>query len=237
MKMRKLLSIGALTLAVVSCTSIGASAAEVAGPNNKKQAMQAMVQKGLDGGNVFDAVSINAKTSVGKYLTATFIREINEELEKKELNKYTENGQETWEVKPTDNYYAIEKNIAKTIRSLDEEKRNKALNDIKNFLKEKLDEFKEASLDSDKALKDKVEEYLIVPSGSTLTVGKNSDKLRVVSLENKNNGKIIAQINSGNVYKAAEKLDSVKDYDQLKSLIMSYYPGAKDYYDKVSNEK
>ena len=232
MKMRKLLSIGALTLAVVSCTSIGASATEVAGQANKKQAMQAMVTNGLNGGNPFNAVPINAKTSVGNYLTADFIKEVNTELQDKGLNKYTENGQEkTWEVNPKDNYYAIQKNIAKTIRSLDVEKRNQALKDIKDYLQKKLKDFEDASSKSDEALKGEVTKYLIVPSGSTLTVGSNSDNLRVVSLEK--NGKIIAQINSGNVYKAAEKLDSVENYEQLKSLIMTYYPDAEKYFNSI----
>ena len=134
MKMRKLLSIGALTLAIVSCTTIGASAAEVSGKENKRQAMRDMVTNVLEDGKVFYNADVKATTPVGDYLTDKFIEETNAFLEDNNLNVYFENESVTWSITKDDNLYAIQKNIVKTLKSLDKEAKDTAVCSIKKYL-------------------------------------------------------------------------------------------------------
>ena len=233
MKMKKLLSIGALTLAIATCTTIGASAADVVGKDNKRQAMQDMVTNGLNGGKVFNNISISAKTEVGDYLTSTFIEETNEFLEDNHLNTYVDDDNETvtWKIEKTDNLYAIQKNIVKTLRNLDAVQKDEAVYSIKKYLLSKLEEFENASNDSNSKLVEKINQYFKTTKYGTLTIGINSNNVKTVTLVK--NKKVLAQVNTNNVYKVADKLDSIENYDDLKALILEYYPSAGDYLDQI----
>lgn len=233
MKMKKLLSIGALTLAIATCTTIGASAADVAGRDNKRQAMQSIVTNGLNGEEVFNDISISAKTEVGNYLTDTFINETNEFLKNNELNTYLDenNNLVTWKIEETDNLYVVQKNIVKTLRILNKEQKDEAVYSIKKYLLSKLEQFENASNDSNSKLVEKINQYFKTTKYGTLTVGINSDNVKTVTLVK--NKKVLAQVNTNNVYKVADKLDSIENYDDLKALILEYYPSAGDYLDQI----
>lgn len=234
MKMKKLLSIGALTLTLVSCISIGASAAEVVGGENKRDAMEAVVTKGLNGGQVLYGVNIKASTQVGNYLTTGFIDETNKFLADNDLNVYfdaEENANVEWQIKSTDTLYTIQKNIVKTLKSLDKDKKDAAVVEIKDYLLGKLNEFKDASQASDAELVSKINEYFNVKKYGALTVGTNMDNAKTVSLVK--NNKILAQVNTNNVYKVSDKLEAVNSYDELKDLILGYYPNAEKYLDNL----
>lgn len=231
MKMRKLLSIGALTLAIVSCTTIGASAAEVYGKENKRQAMRDMVTNVLDDGKVFYNADVKATTPVGDYLTDKFIEETNAFLEDNNLNVYFENESVTWSITKDDNLYAIQKNIVKTLKSLDKEAKDTAVYSIKKYLLSKLEEFEAASKGSDDQLKEIINEYFNTEKYGVLTVGRNMDNAKTVTLTK--NGKIVAQVNTNNVYKVVDKLNEVKNYDDLKALILEYYPDAEKYLNSI----
>ena len=234
MKMKKLLSIGALTLTLISCISIGASAAEVVGGQNKRDAMEAVVTKGLNGGQVLYGVNIKASTQVGNYLTTGFIDETNKFLADNDLNVYfdaEENANVEWQIKSTDTLYTIQKNIVKTLKSLDKDKKDAAVVEIKDYLLGKLNEFKDASQASDAELVSKINEYFKVSKYGALTVGTNMDNAKTVSLVK--NNKILAQVNTNNVYKVADKLEAVNSYDELKDLILGYYPNAEKYLDNL----
>ena len=208
MKMKKLLSIGALALTIVSCISIGASAAEVAGAGNKKEAMEAIVTKGLSGGQVLYGVNITANTKVGSYLTNDFIEEANKFLASNNLNLT---------IKSTDTFKDIKGNVLETLSSLDATSRDAAVVAIRDYLLDKLSEFEEASSTSNSALVSKIKEYFKTGNYGTLTVGTNMDNAKTVSLVK--NSKILAQINTNNVYKVADKLESVNSYDDLKAFV------------------
>lgn len=228
MKMRKLLSIGALTLAIVSCTTIGASAAEVSGKENKRQAMRDMVTNVLEDGKVFYNADVKATTPVGDYLTDKFIEETNDFLEDNDLNVYFENESVKWSITKDDDLYAIQKNIVKTLKSLDKEAKDTAVYSIKEYLLSKLEEFEAASKGSDDKLKEIINEYFNTEKYGVLTVGRNMDNAKTVTLTK--NGKIVAQVNTNNVYKVVDKLNEVKNYDDLKALILEYYPEILEYY-------
>lgn len=233
MKMKKLLSIGALTLAIATCTTIGASAADVAGRDNKRQAMQSIVTNGLNGGKVFNDISISAKTEVGNYLTDTFINETNEFLKNNELNTYLDenNNLVTWKIEETDNLYVVQKNIVKTLRILNKEQKDEAVYSIKKYLLSKLEQFENASSESNAELVETINKYFKTTKYGTLTVGINSDNAKTVTLVK--SGKIVAQVNTSNVYKVADKLNSIETYEDLKNLILEYYPDAEDYLNNI----
>ncbi|NME83755.1 hypothetical protein [Clostridium sp. SM-530-WT-3G] len=218
MKMKKLISIGALVLTITTCTSVNAFAST--STSIKHEALQSVIKNGLDGENefIFNRLNINAHTPIGNYLTDNFISEANEILKDYEVK-----------IESNDNYYKVQKKIALKIRTLNEEQKTKALGEIKTFLNTKLDSFLNLN-DSD--LKSKVNDYFKASSYGTLTVGRNSNNNRTVTLEDKN-GNVLIQVNSSHVYRAKAKLDSVNTYDELKKLILSYYPDAKDYFDKI----
>ena len=229
MKMKKLLSIGALTLAIATCTTIGASAADVAGRDNKRQAMQSIVTNGLNGGKVVNDIPISAKTEVGNYLTDTFINETNEFLKNNKLNTYVDenNNLVTWKIEETDNLYVVQKNIVKTLRTLNKEQKDEAVYSIKKYLLSKLEQFENASSESNAELVETINKYFKTTKYGTLTVGINSDNAKTVTLVK--SGKIVAQVNTSNVYKVADKLNSIETYEDLKNLILEYYPDAEDY--------
>jgi hypothetical protein len=234
MKMKKLLSIGALTLAIATCTTIGASAADVAGRDNKRQAMQSIVTKGLDGGRVFNDIPISAQTEVGDYLTDAFINETNEFLENNKLNVYfdeAENKEVSWKIEKDDNLYVVQKNIVKTLRTLNKEEKDEAVYYIKKYLLSKLEQFENASSESNAKLVETINKYFKTTKYGTLTVGINRDNAKTVTLVK--SGKIVAQVNTNNVYKVADKLNSIKNYDDLKNLILEYYPDAEDYLNNI----
>ena len=233
MKMKKLLSIGALTLAIATCTTIGASAADVAGRDNKRQAMQSIVTNGLNGGKVFNNIPISAKTEVGNYLTDTFINETNEFLKNNELNTYLDenNNLVTWKIEETDNLYVVQKNIVKTLRILNKEQKDEAVYSIKKYLLSKLEQFENASSESNAKLVETINKYFKTTKYGTLTVGINSDNAKTVTLVK--SGKIVAQVNTSNVYKVADKLNSIETYEDLKNLILEYYPDAEDYLNNI----
>ena len=218
MKMKKLISIGALVLTITTCTSVNAFAST--STSIKHEALQSFIKNGLDGENefIFNRLNINAHTPIGNYLTDNFISEANEILKDYEVK-----------IESNDNYYKVQKKIALKIRTLNEEQKTKALGEIKTFLNTKLDSFLNLN-DSD--LKSKVNDYFKASSYGTLTVGRNSNNNRTVTLEDKN-GNVLIQVNSSHVYRAKAKLDSVNTYGELKKLILSYYPDAKDYFDKI----
>lgn len=233
MKMKKLLSIGALTLAIATCTTIGASAADVAGRDNKRQAMQSIVTNGLNGEEVFNDISISAKTEVGNYLTDTFINETNEFLKNNELNTYLDenNNLVTWKIEETDNLYVVQKNIVKTLRILNKEQKDEAVYSIKKYLLSKLEQFENASSESNAKLVETINKYFKTTKNETLTVGINSDNAKTVTLVK--SGKIVAQVNTSNVYKVADKLNSIETYEDLKNLILEYYPDAENYLNNI----
>ena len=233
MKMKKLLSIGALTLAIATCTTIGASAADVAGRDNKRQAMQSIVTNGLNGGKVFNDISISAQTKVGNYLTDTFINETNEFLENNKLNVYFDenNNLVTWKIEENDNLYVVQKNIVKTLRILNKEQKDEAVYSIKKYLLSKLEQFENASSESNAELVETINKYFKTTKYGTLTVGINSDNAKTVTLVK--SGKIVAQVNTNNVYKVADKLNSIETYEDLKKLILEYYPDAEKYLNNI----
>lgn len=234
MKIKKLLSICALTLSIVSCTTIGASAAEVAGKQNKSQVIQDVIKGGLNGKGVFNNINITANTKVGEYLTDNFIDETNKFLAEKNLNTYWDDvdGKDLpWKIEKTNTLYDIQKNVLKTLKGLDASQKDAAVKSIKDYLLSKLTVFEDASKNSNGKLLEEINKYFRTSKYGTLSVGQNSDNAKTVTLMK--SGKVVAQVNSNNIYKAVDKLNSINNYEDLKALILKYYPDADNYINSI----
>ena len=232
MKKKKLLSMSALALALASSISISASAADFS-KGDKREAAKQIVTNGLNGKVVVSGTNVTANTKVNYYLTDKFINETNDFLKNNELNVYLDGEEKIqWEIKDTDNLYDIQKNILKTLKSLDEKEKDDAVIEIRNYLLDKLEEFKKASNESNNALKEIVNKYFKTSRYGTLTVGINSDNAKTVTIEK--SGKIVLQINSQNVYTVSNKLEGINNYEDFKNLVLEYYPDAQQY---VQNTK
>ena len=218
MKMRKLLSIGALTLAIVSCTSVGASAAEVVKGTeaNKTTQMQRIVKNGLDGRKVVNNLAITANTKLGIYLKPDAITEINAQLAEAKIPV---------KIKDTDTYYNAQNAIVKAAKTLDDASRQKAFEKLKSLANDKL---VEAENYSEEQLTEQANKYFRVSNYGKLAYGRNMNDSKVVSLVDKK-GNVIAQVSGENIKAAKERVAGVNSLDELLSLANKYYPGAEDY--------
>ena len=74
MKIKKLLSIGALTLTITTCTSMNVFAAESAG--NRENAKNQIIMNVINGQNIAESLNINMASISKNYVTHDFIEDI-----------------------------------------------------------------------------------------------------------------------------------------------------------------
>lgn len=215
MKMRKLLSIGALTLTLTTCTSMSAFAAEAVG--NRNEAAKSIAINAWKEKNIINNIDINAKTAVNKYAKQTLIDKVKVcvegAIEDKALAKKVNNTIQTM----YDNG-AGAKDIFEKLMDINAEKdiTNDATFDAaKAALEDMLAEFvaanKKGTLDST------IKQYFNVSKYGTLEYGRNSNNRRVVTL--KRGSSILLQVSSENVYNLQHELENrihswadLKDY-------------------------
>ncbi|MDO5517461.1 MAG: hypothetical protein Q4F66_07885 [Clostridium sp.] len=226
MKMKKLLSVCAIALTVASCTTVGASAAEIVrGSNYREEQINQLVQNGLDGKEIVDGLQITAETNLGSYLTDDAILEANEKLKSQGLKIEIDSG---------DNYYKVQNKVAKEINRLKEE--NKDTDAVFTSLKQvalntvnsKINEYENLS---DKDLVEKIKDYIKVNDNEVLVVGRNMDNSRTATLSKGN--KVILQVSTEQLRKVKAKIDDVNSMDQLLDLAETYYPDAEKDYNKI----
>lgn len=216
MKMKKLLSIGALTLTLITCTSMSAFAAEAVG-NRNEAAKSIAINAWNAKKNIINNIDINAKTAVNKYAKQTLIDKVKVcvegAIEDKALAKKVNNTIQTM----YDNG-AGAKDIFEKLMDINAEKdiTNDATFDAaKAALEDMLAEFvaanKKGTLDST------IKQYFNVSKYGTLEYGRNSNNRRVVTL--KRGSSILLQVSSENVYNLQHELENrihswadLKDY-------------------------
>lgn len=198
MKMKKLLSIGALTLTLVTCTSISTFAAEAS--KNRDSAIEAIATNLLAGENVINDLNINSKTAVKKYAKEDLIIKINyyitESMKDKELAAKV--------TKTIEDNYKDGQNAEEIFESISSINNEDTFNAFKEAIKSIINEFEIANEESKLKLDEKINSYFNVSRYGKLEYGRNSKNRRVVTL--KNNSKIILQISSENLYNLKSEL-------------------------------
>ena len=216
MKMRKLLSIGALTLTLTTCTSMSAFAAEAVG--NRNEAAKSIAINAWKEKNIINNIDINAKTAVNKYAKQTLIDKVKVcvegAIEDKALAEEVNNTIQTM----YDNG-AGAKDIFEELMYINYEKKditNDATFDAaKAALEDMLAEFVAANEKG--TLDSTIKQYFNVSKYGTLEYGRNSNNRRVVTL--KRGSSILLQVSSENVYNLQHELENrihswadLKDY-------------------------
>ncbi|MGG7198628.1 hypothetical protein ACQPUI_18170 [Clostridium butyricum] len=216
MKMKQLLSIGALTLTLVTCTSMSVFAAEAVGSRNgaaKNVAINAW--KGQD---VINNVSINANTAVNKYATQALIDKVKAcvetSIEDKALaKKVNDKIQEMY------NSGKGAKEIFEALQDINQTEgditTDATFDAAKAALQSMLNEFVDANGKSNAELSAMIKTYFNVSPYGTLEYGKNSNNRRVVTL--KKGSKIVFQVSSENVYNLKDELENkINSWSDLK---------------------
>ncbi len=218
MKMRKLLSIGALTLTLTTCTSMSAFAAEAVG-NRNEAAKSIAINAWNAKKNIINNIDINAKTAVNKYAKQTLIDKVKVcvegAIEDKALAKKVNNTIQTM----YDNG-AGAKDIFEKLMDINAEKdiTNDATFDAaKAALEDMLAEFVEANKNG--TLDSTIKQYFNVSKYGTLEYGRNSNNRRVVTL--KRGSSILLQVSSENVYNLQHELENrIHSWADLKDYFL-----------------
>ena len=217
MKMKQLLSIGALTLALVTCTSMSVFAAEAVGSRN--EAAKNVAINAWEGQNVINNVSINANTAVNKYATQALIDKVKAcvetSIEDKALaKKVNDKIQEMYKSgKGAKEIFEALQDINQTEGDITTDATFDA---AKAALQSMLNEFVDANGKSNADLDKLIKTYFNVsPSYGRLEYGKNSNNRRVVTL--KKGSKIVFQVSSENVYNLKDELENkINSWSDLK---------------------
>ncbi|MDU1006543.1 hypothetical protein AB2T63_09415 [Clostridium butyricum] len=217
MKMKQLLSIGALTLALVTCTSMSVFAAEAVVSRN--EAAKNVAINAWKGQNVINNVSINANTAVNKYATQALIDKVKAcvetSIEDKALaKKVNDKIQEMYKSgKGAKEIFEALQDINQTEGDITTDATFDA---AKAALQSMLNEFVDANGKSNADLDKLIKTYFNVsPSYGRLEYGKNSNNRRVVTL--KKGSKIVFQVSSENVYNLKDELENkINSWSDLK---------------------
>lgn len=218
MKMKQLLSIGALTLTLVTCTSMSVFAAEAVGSRN--EAAKNVAINAWNEQNVINNVSINANTAVNKYATQALIDKVKAcvetSIEDKALaKKVNDKIQEMYDSGKG------AKKIFEALQDINQTQGTDITTDAtfkaaKAALQDMLNEFVDANGKSNADLDKLIKTYFNVsPSYGRLEYGKNSNNRRVVTL--KKGSKIVFQVSSENVYNLKDELENkINSWSDLK---------------------
>lgn len=208
MKMKQLLSIGALTLTLVTCTSMSVFAAEAVGSRNeaaKNVAIKAWAGKE----NVINDVNITINTPVNKYATQELINKVKACVETSIEDKaLATKVNEKIQVMYKDGEGA--KKIFEALQDINQTEgditTDATFDAAKATLQSMLNEFVDANGKSNAELEKLIKKYFKVSSYGTLEYGKNSDNRRVVTLIK--SSKIVFQVSSENVYNLKDELEN-----------------------------
>ncbi|WP_027636908.1 hypothetical protein [Clostridium butyricum] len=216
MKMKQLLSIGALTLTLVTCTSMSVFAADAVGSRN--EAAKNVAINAWKGQKVINDVSIDANTAVNKYATQALIDKVKAcvetSIEDKALaKKVNDKIQEMY------NSGKGAKEIFEALQDINQTEgditTDATFDAAKAALQSMLNEFVDANGKSNAELSAMIKTYFNVSPYGTLEYGKNSNNRRVVTL--KKGSKIVFQVSSENVYNLKDELENkINSWSDLK---------------------
>ncbi|MBN1040009.1 hypothetical protein DVW12_15000 [Clostridium botulinum] len=204
MKIKKLMSICAMSLAVVCCTSVTTFAAQNSG--NRREAAKNVAVNFYKGHEVSDTIRITSKTPISQYLKTSFINNL-------KTNCIDKIGAD--EFNPNEGLYDNYLKNKDSIRKNDEN-----LITIRSCIHDELDGLKNACDNGD--IKNYIEDRVILPVGTHLTIGKNMNGKTTATVED-NKGNIAFQINSENINNVKKELENVKNWDGLKSFLKDNY--------------
>ena len=217
MKMKQLLSIGALALTLVTCTSSNAFAYEFYG--NRNEAAKNVAMKAWKGQNVINNVSINADTAVKKYATQELINKVKacveSSIEDKALaTKVNDKIQEMYDSGKG------AKEIFEALQEINQTKGSDITTDetfyvAKAALQSMLNEFVDANGKSNADLDKLIKTYFNVSSYGQLEYGRNSNNVRVITLTK--GSKVVFQVSSEEVYDLKNGLENrINSWSDLK---------------------
>lgn len=217
MKMKKILSIGALALTITTCTSMSAFAAETAGSTSRNEAAKEIAMNAYKGEKVVNNLNITVNTSVNSYakqpLIDIVIGCVNEKITNKDVQKdVADTIQKGYE--KGKGFKAIFDSLV-TINKGNDITTNDTFDAAKDAMEDILVEFEDAN---DAGTLDKtINKYFKVEAlNGTLTYGKNSNDKLVVTLER--NGQVILQVSSENVYALEKEIrENIHNWSDLKA--------------------
>lgn len=207
MKMKQLLSIGALTLTLVTCTSSNAFAYEFYG--NRNEAAKNVAIKAWKGENVINNVSINANTAVNKYAKQELINKVKDcvesSIEDKALAKEVN---DKIQVMYKDGKGA--KEIFEALQDINQTEgditTDVTFDAAKATLESMLNEFVIANEKGNSDLDKLIKTYFNVSKYGKLEYGRNSNNARVVTLNK--GSKVVFQVTSEEVYDLKNALEN-----------------------------
>ncbi|MDO5517454.1 MAG: hypothetical protein Q4F66_07850, partial [Clostridium sp.] len=184
MKIKKILSIGALALTITTCTSMSIFAAEYAGTTTRNQAAKEIAINAYFGGEIVNNLGITVKTPVKSYVKQPLITKITDCVKngitdtavKEKVAKTIQDGYDNGDgfKKILDSIVSINDEAGIDITT--DETFNAAKTAMEDMLKEFDTEYHKGKLDTTITKYFKVKEL-----GAELSYGKNSNDRLVVS--------------------------------------------------------
>ncbi|AOR24733.1 hypothetical protein [Clostridium taeniosporum] len=204
MKMKRLMSICAISLAVACCTSASAFAAQTT--EGREASAKKLAISFFKENQVIEGIDIRIDTPIEDYATDGLIKEFENLAKDLGINTF-------------DKTKGIKENLEKIKENQNTLKTTKNLNIIKKFVKGKLNNYEEAENLANVIKRDfKVAKY------GDLKIGKNINGKTTATLEK--NNKILFQVNTDNIYNMKNELSGIDSWSQLKTAIKKYAPNS-----------
>ena len=216
MKMKKLLSIGALALTITTCTSMSAFAAETAGSTSRNQAAKEIAMNAYVGRKVVNKLDITVNTPVKNYAKQSLLDE-GVECVNTGISDHKVRVQVTNTIQDGYNKGYGFKKIFDSLVTINDSgvdiTTDDTFNAAKTAMENMLAEFKNAYYNG--KLDDVINKYFKVEAlNGKLTYGKNSNNRLVVTLER--NGQVILQVSSEHVYSLEKEIrENIKSWADL----------------------
>ncbi|MGG7152322.1 hypothetical protein ACQPUR_16970 [Clostridium neonatale] len=204
MKKNRLLSLGAMALAISCATSVSASAAEYnKTPGQAKEAIIKMAEKAYKGEKVINGLNITVNTPITDYATGNLTKEMDKLADELGLTGFDYS-------RGLKDNFLIARSQSATLTEND-----KNLLTIKNYLNTKLGDFISANEEGQGC--EYVRTYIKVSKYGTLKAGFTGEGENAVALLK--NGQIIGIIGNDELQKVQNQLDRVETWDQLINFL------------------
>lgn len=211
MKVKKLLSIGAIGLTVAFCTSVGVFAASNVLSAEQKAVVKGIIKSYSAGISPINNLNVNKNTKIADIINSD--SEYYKEIEQ-QLNSYEEGSNITDAIKDVTIGEVLDSSLI--YASLNEEN-FEAYKAMTKDVANQLIEIGKATDEATRAIKEQKASEMINSTYGTVKFGKNSEGRTTLSLEKDN--KIILQINTANAEKLVNTLDSFETYEEFKNLL------------------
>lgn len=211
MKVKKLLSIGAIGLTVAFCTSVGVFATSNVLSAQQKEVVKGIIKSYSAGVSPINNLNVNKNTKIGDIINSDseYYKEIEEQL-----NSYEEGSNITDVIKDVSIGEILDSTLIYASLNKENFEAYKAMtNDVTN----QLIEIGKTTDEATRAIKEQKASEMINSTYGTVKFGKNSEGRTTLSLEKDN--KIILQINTANAEKLVNALNSFDTYDEFQNFL------------------